>query len=78
MLWKIGLFLLHKFIFLILGGSFESKSSSEDRQAISIENLELTQDFRSLQSENPVSGLISAVNESAVGLRRHLGFATPR
>jgi len=31
------------------GGSLEKKSSSEDRKAINMENLELTQDFRSLQ-----------------------------
>jgi len=43
---------LVKFIFLMLGGSFERKTSSEDRKAITMENVEPTQDFRSLQSEN--------------------------
>jgi len=43
----------------MLGGSFEKKSYSEDKKAINIENLELTQGFRSLQNEKPVSGLLS-------------------
>jgi len=49
------------------GGSFERKSSSDDRKAINMENLEPTQDFRSLKSEKTVSGLlsVSAVHESA-------------
>jgi len=46
--------------FLMLGSSFERKNRSEDGKAINMENLELTQDFRSLQSENPVPGLLSA------------------
>jgi len=41
----------------MLGGSFERKSSSEDWKAINMENLELAQDYRSLQSEKSVSGL---------------------
>jgi len=40
--------------FLMLGGRFERKSSSEDRKAINMENLELTQDFRSRKNEKPV------------------------
>jgi len=44
----------------MLGGSFEKKSSSDDRKAINnMENLDLTQDFRSLQSEKTFSGLLS-------------------
>jgi len=38
--------------FLMLGGSFEMKSNSQNRKAISVENLELTKYFGSLQSEN--------------------------
>jgi len=34
------------------GGTFEGKSRSEDRKAINMENSEMTQDFRSLQSKN--------------------------
>jgi len=34
--------------FLMLSGGFERKSSSENRKAINIENLELMHDFRSL------------------------------
>jgi len=45
---KNGLFLVQVNI-LKPGGSLEKKSSSEDRKAINMENLELTQDFRSLQ-----------------------------
>jgi len=43
----------------MLGGSFERKSNSEDKKATTIENSELTQDFRSLQNEKPVSGVLS-------------------
>jgi len=43
---------------LMIGGSFERISSSEYRKAINMENLELTQDFRSLQSEKTVSGVL--------------------
>ena len=50
--------------FLMLGGSFERKSSSEDRKAINMENLGLKQDFRSLQNENPVSGVLSVQSVS--------------
>jgi len=52
----------------MLGSSYERKSSTEDRKAISIEKLELTQDFRSLLSEKPVSGLLSV--QSVSPLRR--------
>ena len=45
-----------------------------------MENLELMQDFRNLQSEKPVSGLLSVQSMSALrsSLHLHLGFATPR
>jgi len=64
----------------MLGGSFERKSSSEDRKAINMENLEPTQDFRSLQSEKTVSGLLSEPSVSPLrsSLSLHLIFATPR
>jgi len=64
----------------MLGGSCETKSSSEHRKAINMENLELTQDFRSQQSEKTVSGLLSMQSVSPLhsGLRLHLSFATPR
>jgi len=65
----------------MLRGSFERKSSSEDRNAINMENVELTRDFRSLQSEKPVSGLLSLVQFMSPfrsNLRMHLSFATPR
>jgi len=52
--------------FLMLGGSFERKSSSEDKKVINVENLELTQDFRSLQNEKPVSGLLSVQSVSTL------------
>jgi len=42
----------------MLGGNFERTSSSEDRKAINMEDLELTQGFRSLQNEKPASGLL--------------------
>jgi len=48
----------------MLGGSFERKSSSEDRKAINMENFGLKQDFRSLQDENPVSGVLSVQSVS--------------
>ena len=48
----------------MLGGSFERKSSSEDGKAINMENLELTQGFRSHQNEKPVSGLLLAQSVS--------------
>jgi len=48
----------------MLGGSFERKSSSKDKKAVNMENLELTQDFRSLQNEKPVSGLLSVQSVS--------------
>jgi len=41
----------------MLGDSFIRKRSSEDRKEISMENIELTQDFRSLRSEKAVSDL---------------------
>jgi len=41
----------------MLGGRFERKNSGEDRNAINMLNLQLTQDFRSLKSEKPVLGL---------------------
>jgi len=61
-------------------GSLERKSSSEARKAINMENLEPTQDFRSLQSEKPVSGLLSVQSVSPIrsSLSLHLIFATPR
>jgi len=64
----------------MLGGSFEKKSSSEDRKAVNIENMDPTQDFKSLQSEKPVSGLLSVqwVSPLRSSLRLHLSFATPR
>jgi len=66
----------------MLGGGFERKSSSEDRKAISMENLELTQDFRirSLHSKKTVSGLLSVLSVCPLrsGLRLHLSFATPK
>jgi len=43
----------------MLAGSFERKSSSENRYEVNMENLELTQDFRSLQNEKQVSSLLS-------------------
>jgi len=48
----------------MLGGSFERESSSEDTNAIYMENLELTQDFRSLRNEKPVLGLLSVQSVS--------------
>ena len=50
----------------MLDGSFERKSSSEDKKVINMENLELTQDFRSLQNEKPVSGLLSVQSVSTL------------
>jgi len=51
----------------------------EDRKAIITENLEPTQDFRSLQSEKLVSGLLSVQSMCPLrsNLRLHLSFATP-
>jgi len=64
----------------MLGSSFERKNSNEDGKAINMENLELTQDFRSLQSEKTVSGLLSVQSVSPLrsSLRLHLSFATLR
>jgi len=53
-----------KFTFAMLGGNFERKSCSEDWKAINMKDLELTQGFRSLQSEKPVSGLLSVQSVS--------------
>jgi len=36
----------------MLGGSFEKKNRSHNRKAINMENLELTQDFRSCKTNN--------------------------
>jgi len=64
----------------MLGGSFERKSSSENRKAINMENLEMTQDLSSMQSEKTVSGLLSvhSMNPLRSSLRLHLSFAAPR
>jgi len=45
-----------------------------------MENLEPTQDFRSLQREKPISGLLSVQSVSPLrsSLRLHLSFATTR
>ena len=48
----------------MLGGSIERKSSSEDREAINLENVVLTQDFKSLHSERPASSLPSVQSVS--------------
>jgi len=75
---KIGLFLLQVH-FLMLGGSFQIRSSNEDRKAVNME-IEPTQDFKSLQTEKTVSGLLSVQSVSPLrsGLRLHLSFAIPR
>jgi len=39
-------------------GSLERKSNSENRNAINMENFQLTQDFRNLQNEKSVFGLL--------------------
>ena len=54
----------YKFIFVMLGDSFERKSSYADRKVINTENLELTQDFGNLQSEKLVLGLLSVQSVS--------------
>jgi len=48
----------------MLGVNLERKSSIEDRKAINMENLELTQDFRNLQNEKTFSGLQSVQSMS--------------
>jgi len=58
----------------MLGGNFERKSSSGDRKAINMKNVELTQDFRN--EKTSFMSAISTVRETAV--RLHLSFATPR
>jgi len=47
-----------------LVAALERKSSSEDRKAINMENVELMQDFRSLQSEKTLSDLLSVQSVS--------------
>jgi len=42
--------------FIMLDGSFERKSSNENKNAM--ENLQLTHDLGSLQSQKPVSGML--------------------
>ena len=49
----------YKFNFLCLVAALKGKAYSEDRKAINMENLKLTQDFRCLQNEKPISGLLS-------------------
>jgi len=68
------------FSFAMLCGNFERKSNSEDRKAINMEDLELTQGFRSLQNEKPVSGLLSVQSVSPLrsSLCLHHSFATPK
>jgi len=60
----------------MLGGSFVGKSSSEDRRAINTENLELTQGFRSLQSEKKFQVCCQCSPWVHSAVRLHLSFAT--
>jgi len=78
--WSVQNLFLLRVHFLMLDGSFERKSSSEDRKAINMENLQLTQYFRSLQREKPISGLLSVQSVSPLrsSIPLHLSFATSR
>ena len=79
MLCKIAssVYVTSSFLMLAVGGSFEGISSSEDGKAINMENLELMQDFRSLQSEKTVSGLLSVQSVSTLRKTQGCGVGSP-